>query len=169
MKLIIINGSCGIGKSTLARALHQSIPLSFLVNIDLIRRHVSGHKEYREESRHLSHLITLAILTVCFKEGRDVILDKMLHDPRLIDAYRAIADEYHADIHEFILWAPKEVVMERASDRGWKENGLLTPEKCELFWEKIDQLKDHRSQARVIDTTTLTEVELFQVIKEAIK
>lgn len=168
MKLIIINGPCGIGKSTLAHALHESIPLSFLIDVDLIRRHVSGYREYREESGHLSHLIALAILTACFKEGRDVILDKMLFDSELIDAYRAIADEHHADIYEFILWAPKEIVMARAGGRGWKENGLLTPEKCELFWQKIDQLKDKRPQAKAIDTTLLTEVELLRVITKVI-
>ena len=35
-------------------------------------------------------------------------------------------------------WASKDFVMQRAEDRGWREGGLLTPEKCEDFWEKMD-------------------------------
>ena len=38
-----------MGKSTLAKRLHGSLPLSFLINIDLIRRHISGHQEFKEK------------------------------------------------------------------------------------------------------------------------
>lgn len=37
-KLIIMNGPCGIGKSTAAKHLHESMPLSYLVEIDVSKK-----------------------------------------------------------------------------------------------------------------------------------
>jgi deoxyadenosine/deoxycytidine kinase len=53
MKLIILNGPCGVGKSTVAQKLHEVIPLSFLLDIDAQRRFISKHREFKEESAML--------------------------------------------------------------------------------------------------------------------
>jgi broad-specificity NMP kinase len=56
--------------------------------------------------------------------------------------------------------------MKRAHERGWKEGGLLTPQKCELFWEKINELKQNRLQAHVINTENINIDEVYtQVTK----
>lgn len=169
MKLIIINGPCGIGKSTLSAKIHVSMPLSFLLDIDAQRRFISQYREKKEESGKIMMTISKAIIKSCLEDDRDIIIDKIMLDNNVLDFYYEIAKIYGADVYEIILWAPKEVVMGRANERGWRENGLLTPEKCELFWDKINELKDIRPQAHVIDINNMTENEVYRKVAEFIK
>ncbi len=168
MKLIIINGPCGIGKSTLAKNLNDQMPLSFLLDTDAQSRFIGHYREYREERWEMRQEIAKVILETCFKLGRTVIVDQMSFKPETMDEYRKIAEEHNADIHEFIIWAPKELVMKRATERGFRP-GLLTPEKCELFWENINDMKDKRPEATVIDATQLDESSLLNRVNELIK
>lgn len=166
MKLIIINGPCGVGKSTLSAKLHADMPLSFLLDIDAQRRFISHYREQKEESGKMMMTISKAITMSCLEDNRDVIVDKILFDSAVLDLYYEIAKTYGADIYEIILWAPKEVVMERANDRGWREGGLLTPEVCELFWDKIDELKESRPQAQIINVENMSEEDAYlEVVK----
>lgn len=153
MRLIILNGPTGVGKSTTAKLVHQKIPLSFLLDPDTQRHFVSHYREYKDESRAIGHAVGRSILQACLELDCDVIIDKTLLKAEVIDAYRAIADKFGATISEYILWAPKNVVMERAHARGWREGGLLTPEKCEWFWDEMNAFKDTRTNAIVIDVT----------------
>ncbi len=156
MKIIIINGPCGVGKSTIAAKLHESMPLSFLLNIDDQRRLFSHYKEKKEESKVASLKLAEAIIGSCLDMEIDIIVDKMLYDSQVLDSYYELAKQKGAQVVEIILWAPKEVVMERAGARGWKADGLLTPEKCEFFWHQIDEIKDKRPNAKIIDTSKNT-------------
>ncbi|MDP2631688.1 MAG: AAA family ATPase [Candidatus Uhrbacteria bacterium] len=151
MKLIIINGPCGVGKSTLAARLHNEMPLSFLLDIDAQSKFISHYREYREERWEMYLAISSAIIDTCLKLGRDVIVEKMIYDPVVIDNFINIGKIYNADIREIIIWASKDVVMNRAEERGYRDESLLTREKCEDFWEKINSIKGSRTDAILID------------------
>lgn len=153
MNVIILNGPCGAGKSTSAALLHRELPGSVLVNIDDLRRLISGYNKSSKESWVFSMTIAQHMLRTALKDGRDVIVDKMIYDQQVLDDLHAIAEEYSAQTHEFIIWADKETVMERANARGYKPDGLFTPEKCERFWHEIDALRTVRERATIIDTT----------------
>lgn len=168
MKLIIINGPCGAGKSTLSAKLHASMPLSFLLDIDAQRGFISHYREQREMSGKMILVISMAIIKSCLEAKCDVIVDKMIFDPAICDSYHEIAKTYGADVYEIILWAPKEVIMKRANERGWRENGLLTPEKCELFWDRINELKENRPKARIVDVENITENELYSNVAKIV-
>lgn len=156
MKFVIINGPTGIGKSTVAKLLHHDMPMSFLLDIDELRRHFSHYRDSREESGKLAHEVGQSIVRTCLAHDRDVILEKLILKEEILDIYRAIADEHGATIHEYILWAPKQFVLDRAHARGWRPDGLLNPEKCELFWDRMDLFKDIRRQAKILDVTMMT-------------
>lgn len=166
MKLIIVNGPCGIGKSTLSAKLHASMSLSFLLDIDAQRRFISHYREQKEESSKMMMTISKAIIISCLEDNRDVIIDKILFDSDVLESYYEIAKTYGADIDEIILWAPKEIIMKRAKERGWREGGLLTPKKCELFWDKINKLKESRPQAHIINVENMTEDEVCGQVAE---
>ncbi len=161
MKLIIINGSCGSGKSTLAVKLHNYFPLSFLLDIDAQRRFISQYREKKDTSGHLSIVVAKAILNACLDTKHDVILDKIILDKNVLDDFCGIAKKFGADIHEIILWAPKEIIMQRVEDRGWRKGGLLTVKKCESFWHSIDKLKDERPNAIIVNNEKLNKEDLF--------
>lgn len=169
MKLIIINGPCGIGKSTLAKSIHNLFPLSYLLDIDAHSRNISHYREYTDERRDLRDAVSKGILEATLSVGRSVVLEKMIYSNTLLDSYYQIAKKYNADIHEIILWAPKDLVMKRADDRGWKVGGLLTPEKCELFWDEIDKIKEERTMATIVDVTSLSEKEVYIKVLELLK
>ncbi len=166
MKLIILNGPCGVGKSTVAAKLHVDMPLSFLLEIDAQRRFISHYREYAEESRVMNLSIAKAIIKSCLEERRDIIIDKMTFGQNILNFYYDIAKTYGADVYEIILWAPKEIIMQRADERGWVDDGLLTPEKCEFFWDKMNEVKEHRPHAHVINTESISEDAVYsQVMK----
>ncbi|MDO8425795.1 MAG: AAA family ATPase [bacterium] len=169
MKLIIINGPCGIGKSTLAGSMHATMPLSFLFDIDAQMRFISHYREYREERREITLALADAVIDALLRLGRDIVVDKMIFDPSIIDSYYGIAKKYGADVHEIILWAPKEVVMKRADERGWRKDGLLTPEKCEMFWHKIDELKNQRPNAIVLDAEHQSPEEMLAQVQKLMR
>lgn len=166
MKIIIINGPCGVGKSTVAAGIHSVLKLSLLLSMDDQRRLFSHYREMPEESHIASLQLTADMLESALAMGRDVIIDKMLYDQEILDSYNEIASKYGAEVTEVILWAPKEMVLERASQRGYKEGGLLTPEKVELFWNKIDGMKEARSKATILDISTLSEEDVLNRVKE---
>ncbi|MEK7072992.1 MAG: AAA family ATPase [Patescibacteria group bacterium] len=169
MNLVIINGPCGIGKSTVASALHQTMPLSFLVDIDAIRRLISGYREHAEESGQSSFLVVLAMIDAYIQTGHDVIVEKMLFDETRLDRMIALATQRNAHVTEVMLWASKDFVLKRAADRGYREDGLLTPEKCERFWNEMNELKAKRPHATIIDVENLSPEEVVERIRTAVK
>ncbi|MCF7816100.1 MAG: ATP-binding protein [Candidatus Pacebacteria bacterium] len=137
MKLILINGPTGIGKSTIAAKLHQALPLSFLLDIDAQRRYISGYKEHREESRELVTELSLAMVENYLQSGHDVIIDKVFTDAKISDAFLERGRKYNATIFEFVLNTDKETLVARANERGYREGSMLTPEKVPEFWERM--------------------------------
>ncbi|MEK7620472.1 MAG: AAA family ATPase [Patescibacteria group bacterium] len=168
MKLIIINGPCGIGKSTTAKNLHESMPLSYLVDVDAIGRNISHYREYQEERWELREAVAFATVDAVLSVGRDVIVEKMIFGEDVLNKYQEIGERYGADIVEIILWASKEFVMRRADDRGWREDGLLTPKKCENFWEKMDEVKNKRSDAVIVDVTDMDQNGVLAAVKKIV-
>lgn len=171
MKLIILNGPVGVGKTTVAKELQKKLPLSFFVHFDELRRHIGGYREYRHESRVLTFDIVYAIIHECFKQGKDVLIDKIMYNhleegktKTSLNLLKEVADQYGSTIYEFILWADKETVLKRLETRGYSEGGLLTPEKAEGFWEKMNKFKDERKEAQIVDTTTMSPDEVFEEV-----
>ena len=164
MKLILINGPTGIGKSTVAQKIHQAHPLSFLVDIDAVRRYISGYREHKNESKQLSLFVSESIVDTYLKSGHDVIIDKVFVDADIVDRFFELGKKYNANTHEFILNASKELVIKRAEERGYRENSLLTPEKVKKFWEEIQEYIKKRPQAVVIDIERLNQGEVYKYI-----
>lgn len=168
MKLILINGPSGVGKSTVAERLHKEIPLSLLVEVDVWRRFISAYKEHKKESLELAYRYTTAGIEAYLKTGNSVIVDKVLLDaPEILDAIIALGEKYGADIHEFVLTAKKEKVVERAAQRGFSPDSLLTPQKVEELWESAEKFRLERPMATVIDTSDLSPEAVYDLIKTA--
>lgn len=165
MKLIIINGPTGIGKSTIAKKIHDKLPLSFLLDIDAQRRHISNYRENRKESGELSFVISRAIVDEYLKSGHDVVIDKtIINTNTTLNKFVEIGEKHNADIYEFILNSSKETLLKRAEERGYKDEGLLTPEKVAEFWEAAQEYIKNKPEAVVIDTKNLDADGVFKII-----
>lgn len=168
MKLIIINGPPGVGKSTVAKEIHKTLPLSFLLEIDEQRRYVSHYREFSKESRDISYIVSRAIVEACLDSGQSVIIDKAMSDTEVVDGFIQIAKKYNVTIYEFVLNASKELVMKRAEERGYREGGLLTPEKVEKFWKDTQEYLMKKTGAVEINTQNLNKEDVLQFILKKI-
>ncbi|MBI3572260.1 AAA family ATPase [Candidatus Kaiserbacteria bacterium] len=163
MKLVIINGPSGIGKSTLAERLYKAMPLSLLLDIDAQRRLISGYREHRKKSYELSFAFCFAATRTYLEAGHDVIIDKIILDTGdKLDALERVGEECGATVYEFILNATKETVTQRAHERGFREGGLLTPKRVEEFWHSTQRLIPNRPRAVVIDAEKLNADEVYK-------
>lgn len=167
MKLLILNGPWGVGKSTAAQGLHAAMPGSFHIELDAIRRSISHYDDNPEESFRFAIRIASDIVERCLEEGRDVILDKMLRAPDLLDDVRAAGDRHGAEVYEIILWAKKETVLARGEQRGYSV-GVFSREKAELAWEQMAAIVPDRPQAIIIETDNLDRGQVLDAIASAI-
>ena len=169
MKLIIINGTTGVGKSTVAEMLHKELPLSFLLDIDAQRRFISEYKDNRKKSGELSFIVSRAIVEAYLNIGYDVIIDKIIVNTKTtLKKFIELGDKYEAETYEFILNASKETVIKRLNDRGYGPGGLLTPEKAERWWHETQKYIKENPNTVVINTDGLIPEEVFQKVKEYI-
>ncbi|MBI2025369.1 ATP-binding protein [Candidatus Kaiserbacteria bacterium] len=169
MKLIILNGSSGVGKSTVAERLHLQMPSSVLIDIDELRRTIPNYREKREESLRLAYEYADNAIEDGLKAGSDVIIDKAILQPEVLDTFVALAHKYDAKVVEFLLFAEKENVQKRAEDRGFKAGGMLTPEKVVELWEKADAFRRQRTDAIIIDTTHISPEEVFSMVSKRVE
>ncbi len=153
MKLILINGPAGIGKSTIAGKLHQVLPLSFLLDIDAQRRYISGYREHRKESGDLVIQLSLAMVENYLQSGHDVIIDKVLTDAGVSERFLELGRKHDATVFEFVLNADKEALIVRANERGYREGSMLTPEKVPKIWEAMQSYIKLRPSALIVETS----------------
>jgi broad-specificity NMP kinase len=175
MKLILINGPAGVGKTTVAKKLHESMSFSFLLDLDDQRNFISHWSDDREKARILSFDIALAIAETCLKNGFDFISGKAMFDTVLkgkekspIDMFIDLGHKYDAKIYEIMLWADKQSVLERANRRGYEIKNHLNSEKIATAWEDFNLIKEKRSNAIILDTTDLTEDQVLEKVKSAV-
>src|SRR4051812_6875446 len=118
-ELIIINGPCGVGKSTAAELVHQQIPMSLLLDIDSQRRHYSHYREHPEQSSPMAQATSLAMGKVALVAGYDVVVEKMQYYPDWYGQWIDLGKQASDATFEFILWASLETVLKRCDQRGY--------------------------------------------------
>lgn len=168
MKLIILNGSPGVGKSTISKLLHESMPNSALLDIDEMRRSVPDYKERRAESLQISYQKAVEAVGHHLKLGQDVIIDKAINQSDTLDLLIDAGRAHGADVYEFLLFADKDTVQKRADERGYKPGSLLTRERVGKMWEKADAIRKERTSAILINTSDMSIDELDGKIKTSI-
>ncbi|MDO8624225.1 MAG: zeta toxin family protein [bacterium] len=168
MKLIILNGPSGIGKSTIATRLHEKMSNSALIDVDELRRSIPNYREQRAESLKLAYQKTGEAIESHFKNGQDVIIDKVISESSILDSFIEIGKKFDANAYEILLFADKEASQKRADERGYKPGSLLTRERVGEMWEMADALCKQRPNAIVIDTAHMSIEDVFERVKSVV-
>lgn len=168
MKLILLNGPAGVGKSTISKYLHGDVQGSVVVDVDELRRSIPDYKERRSESLLMAYEMTKDAIRSNLNKGETVIIDKAIASSDTLDSFVKIGNECGADVREIILFAPRDTVQARADERGYIPGSLLTRERVGELWDQMDNVRKERQQAIVINTESLSVEETYEKVTEAI-
>ena len=115
MKLIIINGAPGIGKTTIGRLLHNRLSNSAFLDGDEVWR--INPFEVNEKTKSLVEKNITLVLRNYFEAGYEyVILAWVLHQQSIIDRLVSHLDDLKPEIHIFTLVADESTLVARLQD-----------------------------------------------------
>jgi len=169
MKLIIINGPCGVGKSTAALEIQKELSLSLLIDVDALRATIGGYRDNREDSLKLSYMHAVVLAASHLEAGYSVIIEKaVFKDDWFLDALKTLAEKRAVEFYELLLTASRGAVVERAEKRGFRPGGMLTPERVGEFWDYSQVFLARRPEVTVVDTTNQSTQETVAKIRETV-
>lgn len=116
-KIIILNGPCGIGKSTLAERYVDDHPLSLNLDIDLLGSGIGRWREHLHEARRLRMGYAMALMPLHLASGYDVIVPNILYDED-IDELKSVSQVAGALMCELALMTDEDTAVKRFIDRG---------------------------------------------------
>ena len=128
VRLIVVGGLPGTGKSTLAAGIGESLD-AVVMRSDVVRKQLAGLAPttaapaglgeglYRPDMTAETYAALLARARTCLVNGESVVLDASWNDPAWRDAAAALGLETLADLVELRCVAPPEVVESRIAAR----------------------------------------------------
>ncbi len=129
VRLIVIGGLPGTGKSTLAAGLGRAWGAS-VVRSDEVRKQLAGVDPstpapapfgqglYRPEMTEATYRAMLARTRVALSHGESVIADASWHDPAWRGAAREVASQTAAELIELRCELPVDVILQRVTGRA---------------------------------------------------
>ncbi|SBS73490.1 conserved hypothetical protein [uncultured Mycobacterium sp.] len=160
VRLILIGGGPGTGKTTLSRSLAEDIGAQVIstddVRAEMVRLgEIAGTPGVLDEGLYAREnvdavydgVLRRAHLGLC--EGRSVVLDGTWHDPRHRELARRLAAETDSAIIEFACTAPLDATVARVRTRT-ETTSQVTPD---IAIALADRVEEAWAGAHPIDTT----------------
>ena len=120
-RLIHLNGSPGVGKSTLARRYVDAHPGVLACDIDVLRTLVGGWERDFVGVGALIRPAALAMIGAYLENGHDVVLPQMIARLTELERFRSAAANVGADYRHVMLVANQGVVQDRFYRRPVEE------------------------------------------------
>lgn len=164
MRLFIINGPFAVGKSTVARLLHEQFPLALLITTDDIRRFFNRYREFWRESLPLAEQLSYAMARVALINGHVAIVEGVKVQDAQLEPWAKLATELSIPLHEVMLWSSKETVLKRARDRGIAPGSLLSLDLVAWAWDSLNTLRGQRPNLIECSTEENTPEQIVRTI-----
>lgn len=116
MKVIMITGLPGTGKSTFARALAKALDGKHL-NTDIIRDALDKRGKYDVDTKAMIYTEMLRQTALMLENGYDVIVDGTFYQKKLRQPYIALAKKKGAPIHWMEISADENAIRTRVNSR----------------------------------------------------
>lgn len=123
-KLILLNGSAAVGKTTITERYISEHPLTLSISGDEIIVMIGQWLKHEAKARALIFELTKSMAATHLKQGHDVLLPYLLTDAGHAEAFEELAQELKVDYKEILLHTTKEDAVQRLLRRGsWGEAG----------------------------------------------
>ncbi len=117
-KLIILNGSPAIGKSTIAQKYIDNHPMALKLDIDQIWFMLGQWQASRPRSNDQKMKLAYVMAGTHLQDGYDVIIAQHLDNVSYYKIFESIVRASGADMYEVLLHAPVQDAIERCMERG---------------------------------------------------
>lgn len=115
--LLLLNGPCGIGKSTLAQRYVDDHPMALSLDMDNIRAMLGQWRTEKERSVAQKLKLAYALAEIHLRDGHDVVIPNILQTEAL-EQFDDIATKRGAAVCEIVLMVPKDEAIRRFIKRG---------------------------------------------------
>lgn len=141
--LILLGGSIGAGKTTLAERYVRDRPLALHLKRDELITMLGRWLEHEDDAEAAVVELMKSMARTHLKDGHDVIVPYMLFEPRHAQVFEEIAHSQGANFFEIVLDVTKEETVAFALERGsWGEPGThpITEKDIPIIQSKYDSM-----------------------------
>jgi predicted kinase len=161
-RLIMLNGSPAMGKSTLALRFVADHPLALCLDVDRVRGLLGRWDEHASEAGRLARTMALAMATVHLLAGRDVIVPQLLGRTDFLERLEQTAVDTGSAFYEVVLsdTLPNALARfaARADDPALREHHRLAEHLAggvagvTAMYERVHDVARTRPRTRVLTT-----------------
>ena len=152
---IIIDGSMGSGKTTVAGLIHKKLPRTALVGTDLIKWFVSDFERTKRDN-DITRNVLVAMCAEYLKNGVSILLAQGFLQSANRAPYIKLAKRLNVRLLEYRLEAPHEVLLQRLENRPKPVQTKTSVSKSRIL-ENLRLHAQHRySGAMNIDTSKMS-------------
>ena len=117
VRLIVLNGPPGVGKSTIAQRYVDDHPMAMNLDIDSLRRLLGRWRDDVTQAGLLARSMSLTMAREHLGNGYDVVVPQYLGNPQFLLQAEAVATETGARFVEIMLMDDRDEVVRRFNER----------------------------------------------------